>query len=192
LSWSRKVKKAPARWPAIGSALLLIAAALTAALSSTTPASAHPVNAADFQQVQLARGAAEVGESMSPPVVADRSVLRTARNGTVRRTDAGGTTTVIGSIPVYAHDGDGLQGIGIDRGPPGADHFDWPRFLAGLAATGYGGAVCIESFTAQNEAIATAASIWRPLAPSQDTLARDGLSYLRTVLRGLENVPLTG
>jgi D-psicose/D-tagatose/L-ribulose 3-epimerase len=110
----------------------------------------------------------------------------------VRRTDAGGTTTVIGSIPVYAHDEDGLQGIGTDRGTPGADHFDWPRFLAGLATTGYGGAVCIESFTAQNEAIATAASIWRSLAPSQDTLARDGLSYLRTVLRGLENAPLTG
>ncbi|WNZ07132.1 sugar phosphate isomerase/epimerase family protein [Streptomyces sp. 11x1] len=85
-----------------------------------------------------------------------------------------------------------VQVSGTDRGAPGADHFDWPRFLAGLATTGYGGAVCIESFTAQNEAIATAASIWRPLAPSQDTLARDGLSYLRTVLRGLENAPSTG
>ncbi|ANS70570.1 putative sugar phosphate isomerase/epimerase [Streptomyces lincolnensis] len=82
-----------------------------------------------------------------------------------------------------------VQASGTDRGAPGADHFDWPRFLAGLATTGYGGAVCIESFTAQNEAIATAASIWRPLAPSQDALARDGLSYLRTVLRGLENAP---
>jgi hypothetical protein len=116
----------------------------------------------------------------------------TARDGTVRRTDAGGTTTVIGGIPVYAHHGDGLQGIGVDRGTPGADHFDWPRLLAGLAATGYGGAVCIVPFTAQNEAVATAASICRPLAPSRDTLARDGLSYLRTVLRGLENAPLTG
>jgi D-psicose/D-tagatose/L-ribulose 3-epimerase len=75
-----------------------------------------------------------------------------------------------------------VQVSGTDRGAPGADHFDWPRFFAALDATGYGGAVCIESFTAQNETIATAASIWRPLAPSQDALARDGLSFLRAVL----------
>ena len=82
-----------------------------------------------------------------------------------------------------------VQVSGSNRGAPGADHFDWPRFLAGLATTGYGGALCIESFTAQNEAIATAASIWRPLAPSQDALARDGLANLRTVLRELRADP---
>ncbi|MGN9908782.1 sugar phosphate isomerase/epimerase family protein [Phytohabitans sp. LJ34] len=76
-----------------------------------------------------------------------------------------------------------VQVSGTHRGAPGADHFDWPRFFAALAVTGYGGAVCIESFTAQNETIATAASIWRPLAPSQDLLAQEGLAYLRTVIR---------
>ncbi len=76
-----------------------------------------------------------------------------------------------------------VQVSGTDRGAPGGDHFDWSRFFGALRATGYGGAVCIESFTAQNEAIATAASIWRPLAPSQDRLAVDGLSHLRAVAR---------
>jgi D-psicose/D-tagatose/L-ribulose 3-epimerase len=76
-----------------------------------------------------------------------------------------------------------VQVSGTDRGSPGADHFDWPRFFAALDATGYRGAVCIESFTAENETIATAASIWRPLAPSQDRLAMDGLAYLRGILR---------
>jgi len=75
-----------------------------------------------------------------------------------------------------------VQVSGTNRGAPGADHFDWPRFFAALCGTGYGGAVCIESFTARNEAIATAASIWRPLAPSQDLLAQEGLAYLREVL----------
>jgi D-psicose/D-tagatose/L-ribulose 3-epimerase len=74
-----------------------------------------------------------------------------------------------------------VQVSATDRGTPGADHFDWPRFFAVLDATGYVGAVCIESFTAQNETIATAASIWRPLARSQDALARDGLTFLRRV-----------
>ncbi|GAB3981971.1 sugar phosphate isomerase/epimerase family protein [Plantactinospora veratri] len=76
-----------------------------------------------------------------------------------------------------------VQVSGTNRGAPGADHFDWPRFFAALDATGYRGAVCIESFTAENETIATAASIWRPLAPSQDRLAQDGLAYLRRILR---------
>jgi D-psicose/D-tagatose/L-ribulose 3-epimerase len=42
--------------------------------------------------------------------------------------------------------------------------------------------VSIESFTVDNDAIARAASIWRPLAPSQDRLATDGLAFLRTTL----------
>ncbi|MFD0822924.1 sugar phosphate isomerase/epimerase family protein, partial [Micromonospora zhanjiangensis] len=76
-----------------------------------------------------------------------------------------------------------VQVSGTNRGAPGADHFDWPGFFAALRATGYRGAVCLESFTAENETIATAASIWRPLAPSQDRLAIDGLTYLRRVAR---------
>lgn len=76
-----------------------------------------------------------------------------------------------------------VQVSGTNRGAPGTDHFDWPRFFAVLRGTGYRGAVCIESFTGENETIATAASIWRPLAPSQDRLAVDGLTYLRRILR---------
>ena len=76
-----------------------------------------------------------------------------------------------------------VQVSGTDRGAPGRDHFDWPRFFTALRATAYGGEVCIESFTALNDAIATAASIWRPLASSQDRLALDGLTHLRSVLR---------
>ncbi|MEV1076266.1 sugar phosphate isomerase/epimerase family protein [Micromonospora parva] len=75
-----------------------------------------------------------------------------------------------------------VQVSGTNRGAPGADHFDWPRFFTVLRDTGYQGAVCIESFTAENETIATAAAIWRPLAPSQDRLATDGLRYLREIL----------
>jgi D-psicose/D-tagatose/L-ribulose 3-epimerase len=76
-----------------------------------------------------------------------------------------------------------VQASGTDRGAPGADHFDWPRFVTALDATGYAGAVCIESFTADNETIATAASIWRPLARSQDALAQEGLAFLRGLIR---------
>jgi D-psicose/D-tagatose/L-ribulose 3-epimerase len=66
-----------------------------------------------------------------------------------------------------------------DRGAPGADHIDWPGFRDAIADTGYDGPVVIESFTAENETIATAASVWRALEPTQDAIAVDGLSFLR-------------
>ncbi|WP_431973956.1 carbohydrate-binding protein [Micromonospora haikouensis] len=105
----------PARsWQAAGTALLTVVAAATAVAVSAAPAAAHTINASDFQQVELARGVSEMGEPMSLAVLPDRSVLHTARNGTVRRTDAAGTTKVIGTIPVYTHDEDGMQSLGVD------------------------------------------------------------------------------
>jgi D-psicose/D-tagatose/L-ribulose 3-epimerase len=67
-----------------------------------------------------------------------------------------------------------------DRGAPGADHLDWQAISAALPA---GIPVAIESFTAENDAIAVAAAVWRPLAESPDALARDGLAFLRNLLR---------
>ncbi|RKN32141.1 sugar phosphate isomerase/epimerase family protein [Micromonospora musae] len=75
-----------------------------------------------------------------------------------------------------------VQVCGNDRGAPGADHLDWPAILAAVDDAGYPGPLCIESFTAENATIATAASIWRPLAASQDAIAVDGLTFLRTVM----------
>lgn len=76
-----------------------------------------------------------------------------------------------------------VQVCANDRGAPGADHLDWPALLAAVDDTGYAGPLVIESFTGENATIATAASIWRPLAPSQDELATAGLAFLRSAVR---------
>lgn len=76
-----------------------------------------------------------------------------------------------------------VQVCANDRGAPGADHLDWPSILTALDDAGYTGPLCIESFTPDNEVIATAASIWRPLAESPDALAADGLTFLTSLLR---------
>jgi D-psicose/D-tagatose/L-ribulose 3-epimerase len=68
-----------------------------------------------------------------------------------------------------------------DRGAPGRDHLPWPAILRALDEAGYAGPLVIESFTAHNATIATAASIWRPLAPTQDAIAVDGLTFLRSL-----------
>lgn len=74
-----------------------------------------------------------------------------------------------------------VQVCGNDRGAPGGDQIDWPALLAALDEVGYTGPLNIESFTADNAAIATAASVWRPLAATQDDLAVDGLAFLRSL-----------
>jgi len=71
-----------------------------------------------------------------------------------------------------------LQVCGNDRGAPGADHIDWVAVRSSLERHGYEGMLGFESFTADNETIATAASIWRPFAESQDELARLSLAML--------------
>jgi D-psicose/D-tagatose/L-ribulose 3-epimerase len=71
-----------------------------------------------------------------------------------------------------------VQVCGNDRGAVGDDHTDWPAILDALDDVGYTGPLNLESFTAFNDTIATAASIWRPLAPSQDELASRTIEYL--------------
>lgn len=69
-----------------------------------------------------------------------------------------------------------------DRSAPGTGHQDWAGIRDALREIGYEGAVVIESFTPGAVEIAKAASIWRPLAASQDDLARDGGRFLRDLL----------
>jgi len=72
-----------------------------------------------------------------------------------------------------------LQVCGNDRGAPGGDHTPWDEIFSTLKDIGYRGVLGIESFTSDNASISTAASIWRPLAKTQDDLAVDGLAFLR-------------
>ncbi|MEV0231801.1 carbohydrate-binding protein [Nonomuraea sp. NPDC050786] len=78
------------------------------------PANAIVIPASDYQQVSLASGGAELGEAMSLAVMPNRSVVHTARDGTVRVTDVNGNTKVAGKLNVYSHDEEGLQGVAVD------------------------------------------------------------------------------
>lgn len=69
-----------------------------------------------------------------------------------------------------------------DRGAPGTGNVTWPDVARGLRDIGFDGPVVIESFTAKVKSIARAAAIWRPLAPTQDDLALQGLTFLRQLL----------
>lgn len=66
-----------------------------------------------------------------------------------------------------------------DRGAPGSGHVEWDEVFSALGNVGFDGLVVIESFTPEIEEIAHAVATWRPVAPSGDDLARDGLTFLR-------------
>jgi D-psicose/D-tagatose/L-ribulose 3-epimerase len=66
-----------------------------------------------------------------------------------------------------------------DRGVPGSGHIDWPGVFAGLRAVNYDGWLTIESFGFSLGMLSAAASVWRDLAPTAETIAFDGLKFLR-------------
>jgi D-psicose/D-tagatose/L-ribulose 3-epimerase len=68
-----------------------------------------------------------------------------------------------------------------DRGVPGRGHVNWPEVRAALDDIGYDGLAVIESFHPAGR-LAPLARFWRPFAQSPDTLAREGLAFLRQAL----------
>lgn len=69
-----------------------------------------------------------------------------------------------------------------DRGVPGTGQVAWAEIAAALRDIGYRGPVVIESFTPAVRTIAQAVCLWRPIAPDQDSIAREGLRFLRRLL----------
>lgn len=65
------------------------------------------------------------------------------------------------------------------RGIPGTGQTHWDSFKKGLEAVGYKGCISIESFTPNVQELAGAVCIWKPLAPSQDYFAEQGLAFLK-------------
>ena len=76
----------------------------------------------------------------------------------------------------------GLHACGNDRGTPGEDgSVDWKGIKEALTDIKFDGPMVIESFTPDCVEIATAASIWRKLAASPETLASDGIKFLKSM-----------
>ena len=72
-----------------------------------------------------------------------------------------------------------LHACGSDRGTPGWDHTNWDDIKQALKTINYKGQLVIESFTPEVKLIAKAASIWRTIDGSGETIAREGLKFLR-------------
>jgi len=70
-----------------------------------------------------------------------------------------------------------------DKGTPGKGHINWNEVARAIKHVNYNRYVVIETFQPGIKEIATAAAIWRPLASSQDSLASDGLQFLKEMIK---------
>lgn len=66
-----------------------------------------------------------------------------------------------------------------DRGTPGQDTIAWDEVFAALAAIGFKGGMAMESFITVPPQLASALSVWRPVAPSREEVIGFGLPFLR-------------
>ncbi len=130
----------------------------------------EPLNRFETSLLNTAEQAMEVVERVDSPAL---GVLLDTFHMNIEEKEQAAAIRRVGGRLVHFH------ACGSDRGTPGEDHIAWPGIADALGEIGYQGALVIESFTPRNRTIARAAAIWRPLAPSQDALAEDGLSFLR-------------
>ena len=68
-----------------------------------------------------------------------------------------------------------------DRGTPGSGQVHWEEFYIALSDIDYTGWIVIESFLPTVAEIARAVSLWRPVAESMETLARDGFTFTKAM-----------
>ena len=133
----------------------------------------EPLNRFETSFINLAAQAIEVVDRVDHP--ACRVMLDTFHMN-IEEKSLGDAIRAAGSRLVHFH------ACENDRGAPGTGNVTWGEIAAALREIGYDGPVVIESFTSKVQSIARAAAIWRPLAPSQDALAGDGVKFLKTLL----------
>lgn len=69
-----------------------------------------------------------------------------------------------------------------DRGIPGTGHVDFSGIADALRALHYDGWITVESFGYNHKELAAAAAIWRDLSPSPESVAFQGLPFLRNCM----------
>jgi D-psicose/D-tagatose/L-ribulose 3-epimerase len=71
-----------------------------------------------------------------------------------------------------------------DRGTPGSGHVAWQEVISALREVGYDGWLTIESFAPNLGDFSSAVCIWRDIEPVTDSIAFDGVRFLKQLING--------
>ena len=69
-----------------------------------------------------------------------------------------------------------------DRGTPGSGHVDWPGVMEAIRDIGYDRWLTIEGFGFALGDLSAAASIWRDIEPTPETIPEMGIKFLKRLL----------
>lgn len=133
----------------------------------------EPLNRFETSFINLAEQAIEVVDRVDHP---NCQIMLDTFHMNIEEKSAGNAIRAVGKRLKHLHSCEN------DRGAPGSGHVAWQEVAQALRDIHYDGPVVIESFTPQVKSIARAAAIWRPLAPSSESLAKDGLHFLKSLL----------
>ena len=133
----------------------------------------EPLNRFETSFINLASQAIEVVDRVNHPAC---QIMLDTFHMNIEEKSAGAAIRAAGKRLKHLH------ACENDRGAPGSGNVTWDEIAQALKDIAYDGPVVIESFTSKVKSIARAAAIWRSLAPTQDDLAKDGLTFLKELL----------
>jgi D-psicose/D-tagatose/L-ribulose 3-epimerase len=133
----------------------------------------EPLNRFETSFINLTEQAVELMRMIGSPSV---KLMIDTFHGNIEEKSLGKAIELAGQDLVHLHANEN------DRGTPGSGHVAWAEIAAALKKIKFDGSLSIESFTTEVKEIARAAAVWRPLAPTMDGLARDGLTFLKKLM----------
>lgn len=133
----------------------------------------EPLNRFETSFINLTQQALELAERIDSPAV---QLMMDTFHANIEEKSLGKAVALAGPRMIHVHANEN------DRGTPGTGHLPWSELAAALKEQHYAGSLVIESFSTSVKQIARAAAVWRPLAPSADELAVEGLAFLRNLM----------
>lgn len=133
----------------------------------------EPLNRFETSFINLTEQAMELARMIGSPRV---KLMMDTFHANIEEKSLGKAIEAAGRDLVHMHANEN------DRGTPGTGHVAWNEIGAALKKVKFDGALVIESFSTEVKEIARAAAVWRPLAPTPDGLAKDGLAFLKKLM----------
>ena len=133
----------------------------------------EPLNRFETSFINLTEQALELQRMIDSPRV---KLMMDTFHANIEEKNLGKAIEAAGPLLVHVHANEN------DRGTPGTGHVAWTEIAAALQKVKFSGALVIESFSTEVKEIARAAAVWRPLAPTADGLAKDGLTFLKKLM----------
>jgi len=131
----------------------------------------EPLNRYETYFLNTATDAARLCREIAHPKI---GVLFDTYHANIEEKDI--AAAILATAPYLRH----FHSCENDRGIPGTGHIEWAAVFSALRQAGYDDWLTIESFGFSLGALSAAASIWRDLAPTAETIAFEGLRFLRS------------